>query len=85
MIQSARADCERIWVLMKAVFRRNTLCISRNNDEIRAQIIRRTPMAGGFRVYGFYTGSSMNFLVTRKISKSCLSRFALTASMSRPV
>ena len=31
-----------------------------------------------------YTGSAMNFLVTLKISKSCLSRFALRASISTP-
>ena len=31
-----------------------------------------------------HTGSAMNFLVTLKISKSCLSRFALRASMSTP-
>ena len=43
MINSARAGCERICVLMKAVFRRNTVRISRKSDEIRAQIIRRTP------------------------------------------
>jgi len=44
-LASARADSERICVLMKALFRRNTLCISRKSDEIRAQIIRKMPMA----------------------------------------
>ena len=43
-MKSARADCERICVLMKAVFRRNTLCIARKSDEIRAEIIRKMPM-----------------------------------------
>ncbi len=37
---SARANPEKIWVLMKAVFRRNTLCISRKSDKIRAQIFQ---------------------------------------------
>ena len=36
LIKSARADSEKICVLMKAVFRRNTLCIARKSDEIRA-------------------------------------------------
>ena len=40
MIRAARANPERICVLMKALFRRNTLCISRKRDEIRAQRIR---------------------------------------------
>ncbi len=31
---AARADGERKWVLMKAFFRRNTLCIARKNDKI---------------------------------------------------
>ena len=35
---SARADPEKIWVLIKALFRRCTLCTSRKSDEIRAQI-----------------------------------------------
>ena len=39
----ARADFEKICVLIKALPRRNTLCISRGNDEIRAQIFRKTP------------------------------------------
>jgi len=45
MIKSARANPERICVLMKAVFRRNTLCIARKSDEIRAQILREAPKA----------------------------------------
>ena len=40
---SARANYEKIWVLMKAVFRRNTLCISRKSDKIRAQIFQKAP------------------------------------------
>ena len=40
---SARANSEKIWVLMKAVFRRNTLCISRKSDKIRAQIFQKAP------------------------------------------
>ena len=40
---SARADFEKNWVLMKAVFRRNTLCISRKSDKIRAQFFRKMP------------------------------------------
>ena len=47
LIKSARADSEKICVLMKAVFRRNTLCIARKSDEIRAQIIREAPQAIG--------------------------------------
>ena len=43
MIQSARADCERICVLRMAVFRRNTLCIARKDDEVRTQRIREAP------------------------------------------
>ena len=35
---SARANPEKIWVLMKAFFCRNTLCISRKSDKIRARI-----------------------------------------------
>ena len=31
---SARADFEKNWVLMKAVFRRNTLCIARKSDKV---------------------------------------------------
>ena len=45
MIQSARADCEKICVLMKVLFRRNTLCIARKSDKIKAQIFRQTPQA----------------------------------------
>ena len=37
---SARADPEKIWVLIKALFRRCTLCTSRKSDEIRAQIFQ---------------------------------------------
>ncbi len=37
--------CEKICVLMKAAFRRHTLCISRRADKIRAQIIRKAPRA----------------------------------------
>ncbi len=32
-----KADFEKNWVLMKAVFRRNTLCIARKSDKIRAR------------------------------------------------
>ena len=39
----ARADSEKIHVLMKAVFRRNTLCIARKSDKIKARIIRKMP------------------------------------------
>jgi hypothetical protein len=39
----ARADFEKIRVLMMAVFCRNTLCISRKTDEIRARIFRKMP------------------------------------------
>ena len=45
MINSARADAERKCVLMKAFFYRNTLCISRKNDKIRAHFIRQMPKA----------------------------------------
>ena len=38
-----RANPEKKCVLMMAVFRRNTLCIARNSDEIRAQFFRETP------------------------------------------
>jgi len=44
---SARAGRERICVLAKADFRRNTLCISRKADAAMAQIVREPPMAGG--------------------------------------
>jgi hypothetical protein len=40
---SARANPEKIWVLMMALFRRNTLCIARKSDEIRAQIFQEAP------------------------------------------
>jgi hypothetical protein len=42
---SARADFEKNWVLMKAVFRRNTLCIARKSDKIRARFFRKMPKA----------------------------------------
>jgi hypothetical protein len=42
---SARADPEKIWVLIKALFRRCTLCTSRKSDEIRAQIFQEMPQA----------------------------------------
>ncbi len=41
--RSPRANPERICVLTMTVFRRNTLCISRKNGEVRAQIIREAP------------------------------------------
>ena len=41
---SARADFEKKQVLMMAVFCRNTLCISRKSDEIRACFFRKTPI-----------------------------------------
>ena len=40
MIKSARADREKICVLRKALFCRNTLCIARKSDKIRAEIFR---------------------------------------------
>ena len=40
---SARAGPEKIWVLIKALFRRCTLCTSRKSDEIRAQIFQEMP------------------------------------------
>ena len=43
----SRAERERICVLAKAGFRRNTLCIPRKADAARAQIVREAPMAGG--------------------------------------
>ena len=43
MMKSVRVDCEKICVLMMAFFRRNTLCIARKSDEIRAEIIRKIP------------------------------------------
>jgi hypothetical protein len=42
---AARADSEKNRVLMKAVFRRNTLCIARKSDEIRARFFRKMPQA----------------------------------------
>jgi len=42
---AARADSEKFWVLMMALFRRCTLCTSRKSDEIRAQIFRKMPQA----------------------------------------
>ncbi len=42
---SARADPEKIWVLIKALFRRCTLCTSRKSDEIRARIFQEMPKA----------------------------------------
>ena len=35
----------KIWVLIKALFRRCTLCTSRKSDEIRAQIFQEMPKA----------------------------------------
>ena len=51
MIKSERADREKICVLMKAFFRRNTLCIARKKDDIRAQIFRKMPQA----IYSAFT------------------------------
>jgi hypothetical protein len=45
MNKSARANSEKICVLMKAVFRRHTLCMARKSDKIRAQIFRKAPQA----------------------------------------
>jgi hypothetical protein len=42
---AARADSEKNRVLIKAVFRRNTLCIARKSDEIRARFFRKMPQA----------------------------------------
>ena len=42
---SARANPEKIWVLMKAVFCRNTLCIARKSDKIRTLIFQEAPKA----------------------------------------
>ena len=44
-VNSARANPEKIWVLMKAVFCRNTLCIARKSDKIRARIFQEAPKA----------------------------------------
>jgi len=41
----ARTDDEKIRVMMTALFCRNTLCISRKSDYIRAQIFRQMPQA----------------------------------------
>ena len=49
--KSTRVDCEKICVLIKALFCRNTLCIARKSDEIRAQIFRKTPQA----IYSAFT------------------------------
>jgi hypothetical protein len=43
MMKSARANPEIIWILTMALFRRNTLCIARKSDEVRAQILREAP------------------------------------------
>ena len=51
MIKSARADREKICVLMMALFCRNTLCIARKSDEIRANIFRLTPQT----IYSAFT------------------------------
>lgn len=51
MIKLASAICEKIWVLMKAFFCRNTLCIARKNDKIRAQIVRKAPQT----IYSAFT------------------------------
>ena len=45
MIKSARANCERIYVLMKIIFCSYTLCIARKTDKIRAKIVRKAPQA----------------------------------------
>ena len=42
---SARGNPEKNWVLIKALFCRNTLCISRKSDEIRARFFREMPKA----------------------------------------
>jgi hypothetical protein len=42
---AARADSEKNRVLMMALFRRNTLCIARKSDEIRARFFRKMPQA----------------------------------------
>ena len=51
MIKSARADREKICVLMMALFCRNTLCIARKSDETREKIFRETPQA----IYSAFT------------------------------
>jgi len=45
LIKAARADSEKIYVLIKAVFLRNTLCIAGKSDEIRAELFRKMPKA----------------------------------------
>ena len=45
LIKAVRADPEKICVLIKAVFCRNTLCIARKSDEISAYIFRKMPKA----------------------------------------
>ena len=47
MLQSPRANPEKNRVLMKALFRRNTLCIARKSDEIRARFFQEAPQAIG--------------------------------------
>jgi len=42
---AARTAGEKIRVMMTALFCRNTLCISRKSDYIRAQIFRRMPQS----------------------------------------
>ena len=42
---SEKVNLEIISVLIMALFHRNTLCIVRKSDEIRAQIYRETPKA----------------------------------------
>ena len=51
MIKSARADREKIYVLMMALFCRNTWRIARKNDEIRADIFHQKPQA----IYSAFT------------------------------
>ena len=57
MIKSARADREKICVLMMALFCRNTLCIARKSDEIRTKIFRETPKA----IYSAFTKGVLGF------------------------
>ena len=45
LINSPRADAEKICVLTTALFRRNTLCILRKSNAFGAQKIRRMPKA----------------------------------------
>ena len=56
MIKSVRTDREKICVLMKALFCRNTLCIARKSAKIRAQIFRETPQA----IYSVFTKGEPN-------------------------